>query len=157
MFSNKYNNNKGFSFVEVAIVCVIMMILFIPVFTLFSRGSTGTVRNRNEILAQQFASNVITYCSVVPFEDDLLKTENGKKTDVIGELKIKDIAEGIDDISLELPKELGENASKTITVTDFNRTEEWPYRYKLITVKVSWLQLGETKVRDITMTGLVSE
>ncbi len=157
MFPNKYNKSKGFSFVEIAIVCVILLILLIPIFTLFSRGSTGTVRNRNEILAQQYASNVISYCNIVPFDDVILKTENGKKTDVIGELKIKDIADGIDDIDISIPIELGETASKTITVTDFPRTEEWPYKYKLVTVKVAWLQPGETKVRDITMTGLVSE
>ena len=153
----KLKRSKGFSFVEITIVCVIMMILLIPIFTLLSRGSSGTVRNRNEILAQQYASNVITYCSVIPFDDDLIKTQNGKKTDVIGELRIKDIAEGIDDIDISLPVELGETASKTITVTDFNPTEGWPYKYKLVTVKVAWLQPGETKVRDITMTGLVSE
>ena len=147
---------KGFSFVEISIVCFIMLILLIPIFTLMSRGSSVTVRNRNEILAQQYASNVIAYCNALPFNDRFINYEEGVTTKEIEGMLIKDIP-GQENISIDLPVELGENASKTMTVINYDRTDNWPYRCKLITVKVEWLQSGETKTRNVTMTGLVRE
>ena len=152
-----YNyKNKGFSFVEISIVCFILLVLLIPIFTLMSRGSSGTVRNRNEILARQYASNVIAYCNGLAYDDNFLKVDNGIKTKEITELTIKDIPNH-DNINIELAAELGQNASKTITITDFEKSEKWPYRYKLINVNVVWLQAGETKPRNVTMSGLVRE
>lgn len=147
---------RAFSFVEITIVCFIMVVLLIPIFTLMSRGSTGTVRNRNEILAQQYASNVIAYCNALPFNSEILATENGKKTTTIASLTIKDIP-GHENIEIMLPVELGENASKTLTIVDFNKNDTLPNNYKVITVNVAWLQAGETKPRKVTMTGLVKE
>ncbi len=156
MYYNYKNRNKGFSFVEICVLCVILLILLIPIFTIMSRGSSGTVRNRNELLAQQYASNVIAYCNALPFDDQFLKLEGNSQTKEITDLVIKDIP-GQENINIELASELGENASKTITISNFEKTENWPFNYKLVTVNVVWLQAGEIKPRNITMTGLVSE
>ena len=147
---------KALSLVEICIVCFILIILLVPIFTLLSRGSSGTVRNRNEILAQQYASNVIAYCNAMKYDDEFLKVENGQKTKEIKKLEITGI-ENQENINIELPKELGETASKTITITDFDKKDDWPFSYKLVTVKVVWLQPGETKARELTMTGMVTK
>lgn len=145
---------KGFSFVEISIVCFILLVLLIPIFTLISRGSSVTVRNRNEILAQQYASNIMAYCNSLPYNNDFFK--------VVGDEKTKELDKQIsvfkhEDLIIDFPVELGESASRTITINNFEKNDKWPYRCRLITVKVVWLQPGETKTRNVTMTGMVRE
>ena len=47
---------QGFSLVEICIVCGVLAVLMIPVFAMMSKGSSVTIRNRNEILAHQSAA-----------------------------------------------------------------------------------------------------
>ena len=76
---------KGFSAIEICVVGAILTVFLIPVFTLMSQGSSGTIRNRNEIIAQQYASNYIAYCNVETFDgiqkrrvdEDRLRLEEG--------------------------------------------------------------------------------
>lgn len=145
---------KGFSFVEISIVCFILLVLLLPIFTLISRGSSVTVRNRNEILAQQYALNIMAYCNSIPYNNDFFKVTGDEKTK---ELDKQITVWGHDDLSIDFPVELGETASKTITINDFEKNDKWPFRCRLITVKVEWLQPGETKTRNVTMTGMVRE
>ena len=137
----------GFSLVEICIVCGILAAFLIPVFTLMSKSTSGTIKNRNEILAQQYASNVIAFCNVAPFDSDILKEADS--------LVISDTGNTLGGIELELPEELKNIAKKTISVKKVNQ-DKLPYEYKIVTVKVEWQQPGDNKKRNVTITGLVS-
>ncbi len=143
------NRLKGFSAVEICVVCVILTIFLIPVFTLMTRGSSGTIRNRNEILAQQYASNYIAFCNVVPFNDKEIKEVDEK---IVNELNI-DHKDG-SKINIDKPEE---NFKRIVSIKDYPDTDDRPYKYKIITVKIEWQQIGEKKKRDLTMSGLVTE
>ena len=83
---------KGFSLAEICIACGVLVTLLVPVFTLMSRSSSGTIRNRNEILAQEFVSNMISYCNLLSYDADFLKVDgSGESTKEIGEIKMTNV------------------------------------------------------------------
>jgi hypothetical protein len=140
---NSYKENKtGFSMVEISIICCVVIVLLVPVFALMSRGSSTTIRNRNEILAQQYASNLIAYCNAVPFDNDYLAETEGKS---IPELSVNDKVEKIEDIF-----------TRTLSVKEFS-DDSLGSKYKLVSVKVEWQQPGEAKKRSVILSGLVTE
>ena len=155
---NNYRNNKqGFSLVKISIVCAILGILLLPVFVLMSKSSSGTIRNRNEILAQQYASNVIAFCNIIKFDCDFLK-ETEEKVIVPGEMKVT----VTNDLSIDMDiteDNFNKIATRTISIKNFNSDDTGnipsPFKYKIVTVKVEWLQPGETVPRNVTVTGLV--
>lgn len=142
------NKTKGFSLVEISIVCGILLIFLVPVLTLLSRSSSGTIRNRNEILAQQHASNVIAFCNALKYDDDFLKPTDKK------EPKEMRITAGENVINLDLE----ENSifSRSVVIKEF-KDENWPFHYKTITVTIEWQQPGEKEKRKLQMTGLVAD
>ena len=139
---NSIKNKSAFTLVEVSIVCGIIVILLVPVFTLMSKGSSTTIRNRNEILAQQYASNLIAYCNAVPFDDDYLTDSEGRS---IPELSVKDKLEKVEDIF-----------TRTLSVSTFV-DDVSGCKYKLVSVKVEWQQPGELNKHNVIMSGLVNE
>ena len=147
---------KAFSLVEICVVCAILSFLWVPLFTLMSKGSSGTIRNRNEILAQQYASNVIAYCNILKFDDDFLK-ETEEKIIGSGTLNLT-LANDIK-INMDITEEsFSKIATRTISIRDYNPSNSisyFPYKYKIITSKVEWFQQGENKIRNVTITGLV--
>lgn len=149
---------KGFSLAEICIACGVLVTLLVPVFTLMSRSSSGTIRNRNEILAQEFVSNMISYCNLLSYDSDFLKVDSsGEITKEIGEIKMTNVICKSESVKIELADELSKIVKKkTIKVKEFAETD-WPYKYKVITVTVEWQQPGETKTRNVTMSGMVTE
>ena len=145
----KSKKKNGFSVIEICIVGVILTVFLVPVFTLMSRGSSGTIRNRNEILAQQYASNIIAYCNVVPFDSEKIAEINEKEVNELNiELKNGDV------INIDKTEEI---FKRIVSIKDYPNTDERPYRYKIITVKVEWQQIGEKKNRELIMSGLVTD
>lgn len=141
-------NKKAFSMVEICVVGGILVCLLVPVFTLMSKGSSGTIKNRNDILAQQHASNVIAYVNALPYDDEFLNVTDEK---IVGSLTIK---AGENLIDLDMKEDM---FKRTMQIKEFPATEEWPYGYKLVTVNVEWQQQGEKKIRNVKMTGLVAK
>ena len=150
MINKNYNKIKGFSLVEISIVGAILLIFLIPVVTLMSRGSSGTIRNRNEILAQQYASNYIAYANFQKFDSEKLKETTEEK--LVNELSLDKGGQTF--AIIDSPEDL---FSRYVSIKDFPATDEIPYNYKVVTVRVEWLQPGEKKKRSVTMSGLVNE
>ena len=142
MKRNRNSQRFAFSLVEISIVCVVLLVLLVPVFTLMSRGSSNTIRNRNEIIAQQYASNLIAYCNAVPFNDEyLVETEGKSVTEITVNNKIEKVEE---------------NFTRTLSVKNFTN-DVTGSNYKLVSVKVEWQQPGEAKKRSVILSGLVTE
>ena len=140
---------NGFSSIEICVVGAILTTFLIPVFTLMTRGSSGTIRNRNEIIAQQYASNYIAYCNVEVFDSEKLKEIEEKE---INELNIE-----LKNGSVINIDKTEKNFKRLVSIKDYPDTDERPYKYKIVTVKIEWEQLGEKKKRDFIMSGLVAE
>ena len=139
---NNIKNKSAFTMVEICLICGIIFILLVPVFRMMSKGSSTTIYNRNEILAQQYASNLIAYCNAVPFDNECLTDSEGKSFPV---LVVKDKEEKIEDIF-----------TRTLSVSTYlddvsNR------KYKLVSVKVEWQESGEANKHNVIMAGVVSE
>lgn len=156
--------NRGFTIVEICVVCGILMAVLVPVFTMMSQGNAGTVHNRNEILARQYLSNFIAFCNLIPFNDSRID----ECTDVeIGDLNLEN-EELQNPIKLSDLQALGKNfqqfngliQKKTYSVKNFNNEfsiSDWPYRYKFVTAYITWKEPGKKEATTLTMTGLVTE
>lgn len=143
------NSLTGFSIVEICVVVAILTVFLLPVFALMTRGSSGTIRNRNEILAQQYASNYIAYCNVVPFDSDKIAEVNEK---VVNELNIE-LKDG-SSINIDKTEDIFQ---RIVSIKDYPDTNDRPYKYKIVSVKIEWQQVGEKKKRELIMSGLVTE
>ena len=82
-FLKKYRK-QGFSIVEIGVACTILLVFLIPIFTILSKGNSGTLHNRNEFAARQFASNIIAYCNIIPFNSP----ELNEGEDIFEKLKL---------------------------------------------------------------------
>ena len=143
------NSLTGFSIVEICVVVAILTVFLLPVFALMTRGSSGTIRNRNEILAQQYASNYIAYCNVVPFDSDKIVEVNEK---VVNELNIE-LKDG-SSINIDKTEDIFQ---RIVSIKDYPDTNDRHYKYKIVSVKIEWQQVGEKKKRELIMSGLVTE
>ncbi len=145
-------NKKAFSIAEVCVVCGIMGILLVPVFMIMSKSNSGTIRNKNEILSQQYASNILSYLCLQKYDgDELQETENKDMPNSM------EITVNKQDHSLNrviMVSDIEENFKKiskiTYSVKEFaSQTDDWPYSYKVATVFIKWQQPGE---REMTTT-----
>ncbi|MDD2624460.1 MAG: hypothetical protein PHQ02_06525 [Candidatus Riflebacteria bacterium] len=147
---NKSNPSQGFSLTEIMVACLALGIMLIPVFMMFSQGTAGTTKNRNDILAQQHASNLLAYATSLNYDDAFLKAG-------LQEVKEKKVnsSDGTE-IDLSISEEIFKRTMeiKEYTFPDFTNA------YKLITVSVKWSQAGEkandTK-KEIKISGLLNK
>lgn len=150
-------NIKGFSLVEIMIACVLIAIFLLPVFTLQKKSNINTMQNKYKVLAQTYASNYIAYCNALPFTDPILKeslaeidTESDAGKTFLEAVKT-DL--GLSRIDVKMNEAI---FKRTLTVKDIAiKDSSWPYKYKLVTVKVYWQQPGE-KEKSISMKSLLS-
>lgn len=141
-----HNRQKGFSFIEIMFAMLCLGILLIPIFKMLSQGTTGTARNRNEILAQQHASNLMSYASFLPYEHEFLKVCAPRD---LGALEVNFAGNKID---LGMDKK---QFRRTLVVSEV-KTKEWPHTYKIVRVSVYWQEQNMPN-RCIKIAGLVSK
>ena len=141
-------HNKGFSIIELCVACSILLVLLIAVFMLMTQGNSVTTQNRNEIIAKQYASNILAYYSLIPYEDikdsDKLILKNDKCSINIDETMEASF------LNLE-PKN-----KRNIRIEEF-KSESLPFKYKLITVTIEWKEPNKPHNSKVIMTGLVPE
>lgn len=138
--------SSGFSFVEVLFAIILLGVLIAPFFTLMTQSSSGTVQNRNDILAQQHATNLLAYAYSLPYDHNFLNAGPART--------IKDLSVTANAASLDLGME-EDIFTRTIEI-DEQKPADWPHAYKILTVKVKWKQANES-AREIKVAGLVSQ
>ncbi len=142
-------SKKAFTLIEISVACVVLILILFNVFLLMQQGNKGTVHNRNEIIAKQYASNIIAYYNLIPFKDVVpldefvLKNENGFNVNI--------------DEKMEASFKNLEPQKKCSVRIEPYKNDDWPYEYKFVTVTVEWKEPGKTKNEKVTMTGLVAE
>ncbi len=150
--NSKIRNSKGFSIIEICIVCVIMLVVMIPIFTLMSQGNAGTVHNRNEIIARNYAANIIAYLNLLPYNDvkELNKAELSslalENTETNLKIDLNDLGKNFDYF-----KTLGFNAY--VKVSEFNNRFN---KYKVVAVTVEWKETNKKTVNSISLSGMVT-
>jgi type II secretory pathway pseudopilin PulG len=137
-------SRSAFSMVEILFAIIALGVLLAPLFSVFRQGSTGTIRNRNDILAQQHASNLLAYVYSLPYGHSFLD----EGTREVNELKI---TAGAVELSLDMEEEL---FRRTIEVKEY-KPGDWHFSYKLVTVRVNWKNSSEIP-GEIKIAGLVS-
>ena len=134
--------NSGFSFVEVLITMLVLAVGILPIFTVFSQGSSGTIRTRDEILAQIYAEELLDYAMARGFTAVEPTSSDGDlaPTVVVGDLKT-----AID------PRFTRKLVVKEVKPADHN--DDWPMVYRLVAVIVTWNHEG--KLRRFVRSGLL--
>ena len=159
----------GFSLVEICIACIILMVLIVPVFTLLSQGNSGTTQNKNEIYARAYASNILAFCNLIPFNSKAIKDDIEIELD--GNPDVNTIKEKLglvlkpDDnpkiIDLNFDEDIYKSflqllVKRKISIKNV-KVGEWGYNYKLVLVKIEWKEAGKAVNNSVEISGLVSE
>lgn len=141
----KLTIKAAFSFVEILFAVIALGVLLAPIFSMFSQGSSGTIRSRNDILAQQHASNLLAYAFALPYDHAMLEPGAARE---VGELNV---TSGSEILPLGMEEEM---FRRTIEVSEI-KPVDWRFAYKTVVVKVAWKQANEIP-REIQIAGLVS-
>ena len=143
-FFNITNKNKAFSFIEIIVSLLVLGILIVPVYTIFSEGTTVTIRSRNEILALQQASNILSYAYSMPYDFLYPQPET------------QFISQDIDIDGQMVSLGVNENIFGTYVTIQESEIDEWGVNYKVVTVRVEW-QEANTMQMQLSLSGLVAK
>lgn len=146
MKTSRSLNQRAFSFVEILFAIICLGVLVAPIFNMFGQGTKGTIRNRNDILAQQHASNLMSYAFFLPYNHDFLKVCAPRDT---GSFQVE-----FGGKTLDLSMEEGQ-FRRTIQISEVKPTD-WQYTYKVVTVVVRWQEPNGLN-RRIKIAGLVAK
>lgn len=137
---------QAFSFAELIIAILIIGVGSIPVFTMFSRGSTGTMQTRDEVLAYNYAADLLSWAQTRPY--DQLAPTNDAPSD---SLSLAPTAGP----PVLLVMESGFKRFLTVKeATPAPSGGKWPFAYKVLVAKVQWNPAGGIN-REIEMTTIV--
>lgn len=159
--NNTFNYKKAFSLVEISIVCGVLMILLIPVFTMMSQGNKSTVQNRNELLANEYALNIISYVNLINY-DDIFFQHYDSNYSLLGDELILDDGHGkkinLNDLGESFEGLRNLKPEVYIKIIDNpGNTSNWSYKCRVVSVKIEWKEPGLTNKQVIEKTGLVTE
>jgi hypothetical protein len=115
--------DAGFSFVELMIAVFVLAMGIIPAFFVFFRGNVGTVLNRDEITARQYAGEVLDYFRARDYDQVTVTTDRIEFPLVPGGAAIDGKFKRFLAVKRLVP----------------NRgIADWPVEYKIVTVEVEW-------------------
>ncbi|MGM0600155.1 MAG: type IV pilus modification PilV family protein [Candidatus Rifleibacteriota bacterium] len=135
---------KAFSFVEILVAVVCLAMVMIPLTTMFSFSSSGTIQNRNDLLARQHAANILDYAYSLAYNDAFLEPVSQKSVPTVS----------FNSGSEELVLDMEEIFTRSVSIEEV-KPVDWKYSYKLIKVAVTWNE-GKTEDEELIMTGVIS-
>lgn len=124
--------------VETLVAIVFLIAIIGPVAGLFSQSVSGTILNRDEMLANDYASDLMAVARSLPYDD----------LPVVERLNLNYMV--VDRYS---EKELEKGFNRFMSVTEFTGVAGSSYDYKVIIVEVEWTSSGIS--RSIKMPGTV--
>lgn len=133
-----FARQRAFSFAEILVATLIFAFGVIPIFLLFSRGSTGTIMTKEETYARMYADEMIDIAMALGYDDPRL---------VKGVIKVD-----------QLPHTGKEDPrfNRFLIVEEVNPTcgwQNWPMSYKVLTASITWESSGVNK--SFVLTGLI--
>lgn len=133
----------AFSLVEIFVALICLSVLLLPIYSIFDQGTAGTRQVKNEIVAQQYATNLLGYLCLFPYDHKYLAPVIDKEFD---RLVLEMDSEAL---SLDLDKQY----SRKLTISEFV-SPQWPVKYKVLNVSVSWHE-REGRLRKLTVCSLI--
>ena len=134
--------------------------MLIPIFTILSKGNSGTIHNRNEITARQYASNIIAYCNLIPFNSPELNEGDNQLDKLNLDLNKNDLIKlnsndpiNLNDIDPSFVKLI---QKKQLSIKDIEM-KDLPFKYKLLTIKIEWLEPGKKMNNSVEISEFRSE
>lgn len=133
--------NSGFSFTELVIAVLLLSIGLLPIFWFFSRTNVGTQKTRDEVLAWQYAAELVDCSLARGFAGNDVTDPNG--------VEVKEITIGSEKTSVE------NKFTRRLFVRPLapEHHSAWPCRYRTVTAEVSWV--ADTQPRNVKLTGLL--
>lgn len=147
-------NKTGFSLVEIMIGCIMLSILLVPVFSMLSRGNVETSLSKSDMLAQQYAANLLAYVTSLDFDNSLNSAAKGTSHSV-GDIDWKNIV-AKNNATMDLSVPDGQQFVTKINIPPDSIVSHNGHDYKLVTVNVSWKVPGDnTATRSILLADLM--
>lgn len=133
--------NQGFSFTELVVAIFVLAAGIMPVMWFFSRSNMGTIKTRDEIMAQQYAAELLDYAMARGYDDLEITPGEGSE---ISAIEIAGEKMSVDS-----------RFTRRLLVKELrpDHNSEWPCAYKTVSAEVSWLI--ETRPRHLRLTGLL--
>lgn len=129
-------NRDGLTLLEVLITIFVLAVGIIPAFQVFSRGSVGTLVNRDELLAHQYANELIDFALATGFDHldpELLKRQPMRQVE--GGSPIDQRFKRFFTVQLKIPAQ---------------GIADWPIAYKILTAEIEWDSGGVSKYFVLT-------
>ncbi len=131
---------RGISLVEILIATFLLMVLVGPLFNLFSHSVAGTIMNRDEMLANDYAADLVAMARTIDYDD----------LPIVNRMLLNDLV--VDNYS---EKPLEEGFDRYLSVAEFTDIPNSIYRYKVITAEVEWTSSGVR--RSIKMPAMIQK
>jgi hypothetical protein len=131
----------GLGFTEILVTMVVVGVILVPILALFSQGSTGTIRTRDELTAHVYADEAIDFLRARGFAAAAPTGEEGME---LPEIRVGDQGTRIDPRYTRIVK--------IAAVEPADHHPHWPAAYRLITVEVSWESAGQRRAIALTST-----
>ncbi|HEY9069563.1 MAG TPA: prepilin-type N-terminal cleavage/methylation domain-containing protein [Candidatus Ozemobacteraceae bacterium] len=137
-------NRHAFTITEVMIAILIVAACLVPIFFVFSKGSAGTIQTRDEVLAYNYATELLDYALLQPFDSPFLQPGIDRDAN---ELEVTPSAGAAFKLHME-PRFQRKLSVKTPSVP-----ASVPFAYKVLIAEVSWA--NSNIKRRISMTGML--
>ena len=150
---HKYIDRFGFSIIEICIVCAILLILLIPIFSLLTQGNAGTVHNRNEIIARQYVANIIAYYNLIPYSQIKEPSQDEIKSLILRN-KDNDYKINLNDLGKDFENFKNLDSKTSVKVKEFKNQF---FNYKVVSVSVDWKEPGKKVSSNVSMSGMITQ
>ncbi|MBU1105502.1 MAG: prepilin-type N-terminal cleavage/methylation domain-containing protein [Candidatus Riflebacteria bacterium] len=138
---HKISRIRGFSFIELVTAITVLSIGLLPIMWFFSRSNAGTVKTRDEIVAQQYAAELYDFVIASGYDAFAPTDEAG--------IEIPSITIDGETLSID------DHFKRRLIIEDLAPTHntEWPLLYRTLAVEVNWL--AEQQQRTLRLTGII--
>ncbi len=123
------SGRHGFSFTEIMIAVLIIGVTLAPMIYVFSRGTSGTIRTRDEVLAYNYATELLDYAQSLKFDEKPFLEEGNRKAD---EIEINGPEGPVAVLKIE-PK-----FERYLTVMVPPVPDGLPFDYKVLVAEIRW-------------------
>ena len=122
---------RGFSFNEVVIAILLIGTAIVPVFHIFSRSAAGTIQTQDEVLAHNYAEELLDFVFTLPKDSPLLVPAPELVPVDSARLTLKTTGG-------DLPLVTNPKFVRFLSVREPDNPMKWPYEYKLLVAEIRW-------------------
>lgn len=132
--------SHGLSFVEIVVALFVLVVALVPVFRVFSQGTMGTMMTHDEVLAHQYAGEMLAWAQARGFD--------GLDVDEFRHPKVMPEVEGSSPIDSRFRRTFSVLLKQPV-----GGLSDWPMEYKILKTEIHWESSGVDQA--FVLTGLV--